>query len=166
MSDLKYISAYSESLQQQVRQLLNEDKLGLYISNKYPEQHQISSDKALRSYVVGHKDRYMKKAGPLSQVCYDNHLHVVHNALGVHKRISKVQGGKLKRKQEIRIGSQFKKAPMGLLEMIVVHELAHLRELDHNKSFYALCEHMLPDYHQRELDMRLYLTQIELNGSL
>lgn len=48
--------------------------------------------------------------------------------------------------------------------MIVVHELAHLKEKGHNKAFYKLCEHMLPDYHQREFEMRLYLTQLELSG--
>ena len=46
--------------------------------------------------------------------------------------------------------------------MIVVHELAHLKELDHNKAFYQLCEYMLPEYHQREFDLRVYLTWREL----
>ena len=46
--------------------------------------------------------------------------------------------------------------------MIVVHELAHLKEQQHDKAFYQLCRHMEPGYHQYELDLRLYLTQIEL----
>jgi len=46
--------------------------------------------------------------------------------------------------------------------MIVVHELAHLKETEHNKAFYQLCEYMLPDYHQREFDLRLYLTWRDL----
>ena len=50
--------------------------------------------------------------------------------------------------------------------MIVVHELAHLREKDHNKAFYQLCEHMEPGYHQLEFDLRLYLTHLELIGPL
>ena len=50
--------------------------------------------------------------------------------------------------------------------MIVVHELAHLREKDHNKGFYQLCEHMEPDYHQLEFDLRLYLTHLEMIGPL
>jgi len=39
-----------------------------------------------------------------------------------------------------------------------VHELAHLKERAHDKAFYALCQHMAPDYHQLEFDLRLYLT--------
>ena len=46
--------------------------------------------------------------------------------------------------------------------LVEVHELAHLRERDHNKAFYQLCLHMEPHYHQLEFDMRLYLTQQEL----
>jgi hypothetical protein len=46
--------------------------------------------------------------------------------------------------------------------MIVVHELAHLREFEHNKAFYRLCESMEPDYHQLEFDLRLWLTAREL----
>lgn len=58
----------------------------------------------------------------------------------------------------------FKQVPDEFLRMIVVHELAHLREKQHNKAFYQLCEHMEPGYHQFELDVRLYLTHIELAG--
>ena len=50
--------------------------------------------------------------------------------------------------------------------MIVVHELAHLREKEHNKNFYQLCKHMLPDYYQLEFDARLYMIQLELGGDI
>lgn len=77
-----------------------------------------------------------------------------------------MQGGKLKAKKEIRIASLFKEAAPEFLRMIVVHELAHLRERDHNKAFYQLCQHMEPAYHQLEFDLRVYLTYRELPGNL
>ena len=61
-------------------------------------------------------------------------------------------------KREIRVAALFKEAPAQMLQMIVVHELAHLKVREHDKAFYALCEHMLADYHQIEFDTRLYLT--------
>ena len=67
---------------------------------------------------------------------------------------------------EIRISTVFKKAPQEFLSMITVHELAHLKEKDHGKAFYQLCQHMLPDYYQLEFDMRLYLIQLELAGAI
>ena len=50
--------------------------------------------------------------------------------------------------------------------MIVVHELAHLKEREHNRAFYQLCCYMQDDYHQVELDLRLYLTHLQELGAL
>ncbi|MFN6263950.1 MAG: M48 family metallopeptidase, partial [Chromatiaceae bacterium] len=96
--------------------------------------------------------------------CFDPKIHIVNNALGLHSQVSRVQGKALKSKNEIRVASLLKTLPMPLLRMIVVHELAHLREKDHNKAFYQLCQHMEPQYHQLELDLRLYLTWQDLTG--
>ncbi|WP_205735620.1 YgjP-like metallopeptidase domain-containing protein, partial [Acinetobacter baumannii] len=92
-------------------------------------------------------------------------FHVLNNALGLHTAISRVQGGKLKAKAEIRVATVFRDAPEACLRMIVVHELAHLKEKDHNKAFYQLCCHMEPQYHQLEFDTRLWLTHLSLNRS-
>ncbi len=100
----------------------------------------------------------MRNAPALNKVGYDTRLDVEHHALGLHTAISRVQGGKLKAKKEIRIASVFKEAAPEFLRMIVVHELAHLKESDHNKAFYRLCESMQPGYGQPEFDLRLYLT--------
>ncbi len=75
--------------------------------------------------------------------------------------MSGVQGGNLKYKREIRVASLFREAPAALLRRIVVHELAHLKEREHDRAFYALCTHMEPDYHQLELDVRLWRTGVE-----
>ena len=69
-------------------------------------------------------------------------------------------------KHEVRIASVFKRVPLPFLRMIVVHELAHLKEKAHNKAFYNLCNHVEPDYHQLEFEMRLYMTYTELHGPL
>jgi predicted metal-dependent hydrolase len=108
------------------------------------------------------KQRSLKNAPGIDKVLYDARLDVLRNALGLHTAISRVQGGRLKAKKEIRVASLFKAAAPEFLQMIVVHELAHLKELDHNKAFYQLCTYMLPDYHQLEFDLRVYLTWREL----
>ncbi len=63
------------------------------------------------------------------------------NALGTHSNVSCVQGGRRKAKREIRIATLFKDAPADFLRMIVVHELAHLKEREHDKAFCALQAH-------------------------
>ncbi|MDC1340673.1 DUF45 domain-containing protein [Oceanospirillaceae bacterium] len=166
MSTLKYLSNYSEQVKAQVLKLVEQEKLADYLLKKYPTTHQLVNDKSLREYAVSIKNQYIKKSSPLSQVIYDPKIHVINNALGLHTFVSRVQGNKLKSKNEIRISDVFRKSPEAFLRMIVVHELAHLKEKDHNKAFYNLCCHMESDYHQLELDMRLYLTQISLYGDI
>jgi len=155
---MKYLSGYPEHLQSQVRTLLDEGRLGERLLSRYGGTHEVRSDGALYDYAMALKTRYMRSAPPLNKVAYDNRLQVVEHALGLHTRRSQVQGTQLKSRREIRIASVFKTTPESFLRMIVVHELAHLKELAHDKAFYQLCTHMEPDYHQLEFDLRAYLT--------
>jgi len=159
---LKYISNYPQSLQDQVQKMLDENTLANFLLKKYPKPHTIVNDKGLREYAMGIKNHYMKKSSPLNKVIYDGKIHVINNALGLHSYVPRIQGNKVKMKNELRVSSIFKKAPLELLNMIVVHELAHLKEKQHDKAFYKLCQHMLPEYHQLELDMRLYMIQLDI----
>jgi predicted metal-dependent hydrolase len=77
-----------------------------------------------------------------------------------------VQGNKLKSKREIRVAALFKEGPAEFLKMIAVHELAHIKEREHDKAFYKLCTYMEPQYHQYEFDLRVYLTHLDQVGKL
>jgi len=161
MQELKYLSGYSGDLTDKVRNLITEKRLGEYILNRYPSAHKIRTDKALYDYAVSLKNEFLQNSHPLNKVTYDSRISPIDHVLGMHYYIAKVQGSKIKSKNEIRIASIFKDVPIEFLRMIVVHELAHLKEKDHNKAFYRLCEYMEPGYYQIEFDMRLYLTYIE-----
>ncbi|GHA40900.1 M48 family metallopeptidase [Photobacterium aphoticum] len=166
MQELKYLQGYPANLTAQVQNLIKEDKLKKFLLKKYPHCHDIQSEKALYDFVMEIKNQYLRKSAPISKVAYDSKIHVVNHALGLHTFVSRVHGNKLKAKNEIRVSSIFKNAPLPLLRMIVVHELAHVREKEHNKAFYQLCCHMEPDYHQLEFDTRLLLTQMDNAGSI
>ena len=133
-----------------------------YLAEKYDNSHAVRTDGQLRDYVQALKDRHLRKSVPLAKVVYDSKLQVMKHALGTHTAISRIQGDKLKASREIRIATVFRDAPAEFLKMIVVHELAHLKEAEHNKAFYQLCTHMAPDYHQLEFDLRLYLTHRDI----
>jgi predicted metal-dependent hydrolase len=159
MTELPYLQGYPDNIRQQVQHLLATGKLAATLAARYPKNsHNIQTDKALYDYTQQLKRQYMKSSEPISKAVFDPKIHIINNALGTHTQISRVQGGKLKSKNEIRIASQLKQLPLPLLRMVVVHELAHLREKDHNKAFYQLCQYMEPAYHQLEFDLRLYLT--------
>ena len=164
VTPLKYLQAYPVSLQDQVQQLIAQGTLGAYLEQRYSGRHEVQSDKALYAYALALKQDHLRNAPSIDKVLFDNRLDLTHRALGLHTTVSRVQGGKLKAKKEIRVASLFKEAPPQFLKMIVVHELAHFKESDHNKAFYQLCEHMLPGYHQVEFDLRVYLTWRDLQG--
>lgn len=157
MTTLTYLQGYPESLLAQVQTLITQNRLGEVLLKRYPDTHDITTDKALYAYTQDFKNQFLRNAPPVNKVAYDNKIHVLKNALGLHTAVSRVQGGKLKAKAEIRVATVFRQAPEAFLRMIVVHELSHLKEKEHNKAFYQLCCHMEPQYHQLEFDMRLWL---------
>lgn len=163
-AQLPYLQSYPAPLQQQARDLLAQGRLGAALLRKYPDAHAVRSDKALYDYAQELKNRHLRNAGAINKVLFDNKIHVVRHALGLHTTVSRVQGNRLATKHEIRIAAMFKQGPDEFLRMIVVHELAHLREKDHGKAFYQLCQHMEPQYHQYEFDLRMYLTHVEHTG--
>ena len=161
---MKYLAAYPAALRAEVAQLIAHDRLADWLRKRYIHAHDIRTDRALYDYVSGLKNAFLRNADPLSKVAFDNKLHVIRNALGTHTTVSRVQGSRLKAKREIRVASLFREVPIEWLRMIAVHELAHLKERDHDKAFYQLCAHMEPDYHQYEFDLRLYLTHLDQGG--
>lgn len=166
MLKTNYLIGYSEEIKRQVGLLISQNRLSEVLLQKYAALHNIRTDKALYGYVIDLKNNFIRNAQTPSKVIFDNDIRAIQRALGLHTAISRVQGGKLRAKNEIRIASLFKEVPIEFLRMIVVHELAHLKEKDHSKAFYKLCVSMEPDYHQLEFDLRLYLTHVDLIGRL
>jgi len=161
---LTYLRGYPQEALDKVAQMLRDNRVGTWLTNRYPQAHGIRTDRALYDHVQELKSQFLRGAEPLSKVAFDSKLQVVQNALGTHTTVSRVQGSKLKAKREIRIAALFKDTPPEFLRMIAVHELAHLRERAHDKAFYQLCTYMEPDYHQLEFEVRVYLTHLEHTG--
>ncbi|MFN7956849.1 MAG: YgjP-like metallopeptidase domain-containing protein [Holophagaceae bacterium] len=162
---LPYLEGYSPAVQARVRELLALGQLGPYLASRYGEAHAARNDKALFQAAVELKDRFMKHTAPLNKVMYDSKLELLSHALGTLTAVSRVQGSRLRASRVIRVASVFRDAPAAFLRMILVHELAHLKEREHNKAFYQLCTHMEPDYFQLEFDLRLYLTHREAGAA-
>ena len=162
---LRYLHGYPADTLAQVEKLLQQDRLANWLLQKYPQGHCVRTDRALFDYVQALKTEHLRGAEPIAKVAFDARLQVVQHALGTHTTIARVQGNKLKAKREIRVAALFKQVPGDFLKMIVVHELAHLKERAHDKAFYQLCNYMEPRYHQLEFEVRVYLTHLEMSGA-
>jgi len=159
--DLKYIGHYPAHVIEQAHRLFDEQRVRPYLEARYgnlDDRHETQSNAALYEMAMGLKRRYMSSAPPVAKVRYCEKISTLKRALGLHTYATRVHGSKLKTKHELRIATIYKEGPIAFLEAVVVHELAHLREKDHGRAFHNLCRHMLPDYAQRELDMRLWLS--------
>lgn len=159
-----YLAGYPEEVRAQAGELIAHGLAATRLQRRYGELHGVRTDGALYDYTMALKSRHLRSSDPVSKVVYDNRLHVIQNALGTHTTVARVQGNKLKAKREIRIAGVFRAMPEPMLKMIVVHELAHLKERGHDRAFYALCRHMEPDYDQLEFDLRLAMMQAEATG--
>jgi UTP pyrophosphatase len=159
-----YLGGYPATLTDPVARLLEQGRLGEALQRKFPAGHAVRTDRALYDYVQALRGEHLRNAPQPSKVVFDGKLQSVGRALGTHSRVARVQGGKLKSKHEIRIAAIFRETPLEFLRMIVAHELAPLKEGAHDKAFYQLCQHIEPDYHQLEFDLRVYLCHLASGG--
>jgi predicted metal-dependent hydrolase len=164
MPSFPYLQAYPENLQQQVQNIIDGPGLDAWLRSRHPEAHGIRTDSALYTFVMDLKNEFLRQADPVNKVTFDSKLHIIQQALGLHTTTSRIQGSKLKAKRDIKVAALFKDTPLAFLQMIAVHELAHLKVREHDKSFYKLCQHMAPDYAQWEFELRIYLTHLDLGG--
>jgi predicted metal-dependent hydrolase len=58
---------------------------------------------------------------------------------------------------EVIINWQLSCLPTRLAELVILHELVHLKELNHQREFHSKMLKLMPDYLQRESDLRYYL---------
>ncbi len=76
-------------------------------------------------------------------------------------RNQKKRWGSCNAKGELRFNWRLVMMPLRVLDYVVVHEMAHLKVLNHSPRFWALVEQIMPDYRARhralhELGMGLY----------
>ncbi|MCX7747613.1 MAG: M48 family metallopeptidase [Clostridia bacterium] len=77
----------------------------------------------------------------------------------------KKRWGSCSSKGNININWKIIMAPPHIIDYLLVHELAHLKEMNHSKSFWKLVESVLPDFKERSKWLKThgaYLLSIEL----
>ena len=67
---------------------------------------------------------------------------------------AKTRWGSCSGKGNIRFSWRLMTAPDPAVDYVIVHELCHIRELNHSPRFWALVERAFPDYRQRQTLLR------------
>ncbi|HWQ77625.1 MAG TPA: SprT family zinc-dependent metalloprotease [Anaerovoracaceae bacterium] len=75
---------------------------------------------------------------------------------------AKSRWGSCNRKGSINFTYRLLLAPEELTDYVVVHELAHLKEMNHSAKFWSIVEQTMPDYRARRKKLREFERQVEL----
>jgi predicted metal-dependent hydrolase len=67
---------------------------------------------------------------------------------------ARTQWGSCTTRGTVRLNWQLIKMPLHLVDYVVVHELAHLREMNHSAAFWRVVETVCPDYAKRRRELR------------
>ena len=54
----------------------------------------------------------------------------------------------------IKLNTHLIKAPLGMIDSVIAHELCHLQEMNHGKAFYALLECLNPNWREDRMSLR------------
>jgi predicted metal-dependent hydrolase len=112
---------------------------------------------------AGEGARYKKQAKEhLQQKClyFSQIMGLRHGEVKINS--AKTRWGSCNRKGDINFTYRLMFAPEELVDYVVVHELAHLKEMNHSVRFWSVVEQTMPDYKARRKKLREFEHQIEL----
>ncbi len=92
-----------------------------------------------RRYIAAARDIFTKKTAYYAAI-----MHVTYGRISIREQ--KTRWGSCSSKGNLNFNWRLIFAPEEVLDYIVVHELAHRREMNHSRAFYAIIEEVLPDY--------------------
>jgi len=77
---------------------------------------------------------------------------------------AKTRWGSCSSKGNLNFSWRLMLADEGAIDYVVVHELAHLREMNHSPRFWAVVEAAMPDYKQHRLRLKRQQAEMMANG--
>lgn len=75
---------------------------------------------------------------------------------------ARTRWGSCNSKQEIRLNWRLLQAPPHLINYVVCHELAHLKEMNHSAKFWAVVASIYPDYKTAEKELKVWSPKLHL----
>lgn len=104
-------------------------------------EHLPLSDKDRARYVSIARDIFTRKTAYYARI-----MGISYGRITIREQ--KTRWGSCSSKGNLNFNWRLILAPEEVLDYVVVHELAHRREMNHSKAFYAVVESVLPDYRQ------------------
>jgi predicted metal-dependent hydrolase len=79
-----------------------------------------------------------------------NHLYFQKPVNSVNLKFNRSNWGSCSTKSNLNLSTCLLFAPEDVIDYVIIHELAHLIEMNHSHRFWALVENAMPDYKEKE----------------
>jgi len=83
-----------------------------------------------------------------------NQKHFQKEIAGVHLKYNHSNWGSASQRRNINLSTRLLFAPDDVIDYLIIHELAHLVEMNHSAKFWALVAKAMPDYKEKERWLR------------
>ncbi|MEK7582914.1 MAG: M48 family metallopeptidase [Patescibacteria group bacterium] len=83
---------------------------------------------------------------------YNKHYRCDFNDIKIKKM--KSRWGSCSKKKNLNFNARLAELPDYLIDYVVVHELCHLKEFNHSRSFWSLVAQTIPDHKNRRRELR------------
>lgn len=85
-----------------------------------------------------------------NRVQYFNQMYFQEDIVGIRLKNNQTNWGSCSSKRNINLSSRLLFAPLEVLDYVIVHELAHLKEMNHSPRFWKIVSDVMPDYKEKE----------------
>ncbi len=112
------------------------------------------TEEEMKEKLKKHYIQSLKKLIPERIKHYENQLGLKPKVIEINE--SKSQWGSCTSDKKIAFNYRLMMAPMEAIDYVVVHELCHLKHMNHDRSFWRLVGSILPDYKTRKEYLKKY----------
>lgn len=96
-----------------------------------------------------YRERARRELGGRVDLCMERVKSLRVQRPEIRFRKMRTQWGSCSSQGRVTLNTELVKAPWRCIDYVIVHELCHLRELNHSPRYYALLERVMPDWHAR-----------------
>lgn len=129
-----------------------------YLGKEYALQDLIDigglTEEEMKDRLKKHYIQSLKRIIPERIKIYENELGLKPKVIDINE--SKSQWGSCSSDKKIAFNYRLAMAPMEAIDYVVVHELCHLKHMNHDRSFWRLVGSILPDYKIRMEYLKKY----------
>jgi predicted metal-dependent hydrolase len=125
-----------------------------------PDRTDYDQQKLIRSLLIKFAQRYFQPI-IIERVNYFNQNYFNQKINGVRLKYNKSNWGSCSTGRNLNFSVRLFFAPDDVIDYVVIHELAHLIEMNHSERFWKIVSDIMPDYEAKEKILKIHSANYE-----